>query len=289
MKRKFNIKDYFSEILTGLIVIALLSYLFVGIGIKEKLDDEFWTLFGIGFIIMIAITSIWYPNAKTRAKLKDKNFRNQQLEYSLLVDKVVKTNNFKGLKKFCDYASSQNKITKIENVLIRLNIDFDLFNKYKKDIRLIEKDTQLSDKQKKKLKKLIVNGVKYSKINSNKVTTAIDNVKECYDIKSQEKAYDVKTLTAKIITSILCTLGFAMIAFTGTGFTLGKLAQILTWICLIAWNICQSIITGTKSISVFRADFYKKLRTFLEEFFASEYADKSVEWTRPKITEDENN
>lgn len=289
MKNKFNIKNYVSEILTILIVIALISYLFVGIGIQQKFDSEFWTLFGVGFAIMIAITSIWYPNAKTKAKLKDKNYKNQQLEYSLLVDRVVKTNNFKGLKKFCEYASGQNKITKIENVLIKLNIDFDVYNKYKKDIRLIEKDTQLSDKQKAKLKKLIINGVKYSKVNPNKVTTAIDNIKECYDVKSQEKAYDVKTLTAKILTSVLCTFGFAMIVFTGTGFTLGKLAQILTWLCMIAWNICQSIMTGTKSISIFRADFYKKLRTFLEEFFASEYADNSIEWNRPKITDDENN
>lgn len=284
--KKFDIKNYLGEIFTGLIVVALISYLFVEIGIQAKFDEEFWTLFGIGFAIMVAITSIWYPTAKQKAKLKDKNFKNQRLEYSILVDRVVKTNNFKGLKKFCDYATEQNKIDKIKNALAKINVDYSVFEKCKKDLKLIDKE-QLDDKQKKKLRHLVLHGVKYSFINYSKVTTAIDDIKEHYDVKSEEKSYDRKILTAKIVTSVLCAFGFAMIVFTGTGFSLGKLAQIISWLCMIAWNICQSLSTGTKSITIHRANYYKKLRTFLEEFFSSEYADTSVDWERPNIKDDE--
>lgn len=285
--RKIDIKNHLGEIFTGLIVVALFSYLFVGIGIKTTLNEEFWTIFGIGMAIMLAITSIWYPSAKSKAKLKDKNFKNQRLEYSILVDKVVKTNNFKGLREFCDYATEQNKIERIKAVLAKINVDYDTYLKYYDDISLIAQDKQLDELQKKKLLKLIQKGVTYTIINPNKVTTAIDNIKEPYDTKNGEKAFDTITLSAKILTSVLCSFGFAMIVFTGTGFTLGKLAQIFSWIVLIAWNICQSISAGTKSITIYRANFYKKLRTFLEEFFASTYADNSIAWTRPNIKDED--
>jgi len=284
--KKFDIKNYLGEIFTGLIIVALLSYLFVGIGIKAKFDEEFWVLFGIGFAIMIAITSIWYPTAKQKAKVKDKNFKNQRLEYSILVDRVVKTNNFKGLKSFCEDATNQNKTDNIKAVLAKINIDYDVYERCKKDLKLIEKE-QLEEKQKKKLKKLILYGVHYSIINYSKVTTAIDNIKEHYDVKNEEKKYDVKVLVAKILTSVLCSFGFAMIFFTGQGFTFGKLAQMVTWLVLIFWNICQSVSTGSKSITIHRANYYKKLRTFLEEFFASEYADNTITWERPNITDED--
>src|SRR5574344_479829 len=284
--KKFDIKNYLGEIFTGLIVVALISYLFVGIGIQAQFDEEFWTLFGIGFSIMIAITSIWYPTAKQKAKAKDKNFKSQRLEYSILVDKVVKTNNFKGLKGFCEFATDQNKIDKIKAQLAKINIDYDVYEKCKKDLKLIDKE-QLDDKQKKKLKNVILYGVRYSIINYSRVTTAIDNIKEHYDVRSEEQSYDRKVLIAKIMTSILCSFGFAMIVFTGQGFTLGKLAQIFTWLCLIAWNICQAISTGTKSITIYRANYYKKLRTFLDEFFSSEYADKTTTYERPNIKDED--
>lgn len=284
--KKFDIKNYLGEIFTGLIVVALISYLFVGISFEAKFDEQFWTLFGIGFAIMIAITSIWYPTAKQKAKLKDKNFKNQRLEYSILVDRVVKTNNFKGLKKFCEYATEENKKAKIKSVLAKINVDYTIYEKCKKDIKLVDKE-QLEEKQKKKLKKLILHGVSYSIINDSKITTAIDNIKEPHDVKNEESAYDRRVLIAKIMTSILLTMGFAMIVFTGQGFTLGKLAQIFSWLCLIAWNICQSISTGSKSITIYRANYFKKLRTFLEEFFSSDYADTTVQWTRPEISNED--
>lgn len=285
--KKIDIKNHLGEIFTVIIVVALFSYLFVNIGIKSSLDEEFWTLFGVGFAIMIAITSIWYPTAKNKAKLKDKNFKNQRLEYSILVDRVVKTNNFKGLKDFCEYATNENKTERIKAVLAKINIDYDVYLKYVKDIDLLKEDKTLDEEQKNKLLKLIKKGVKFTIINPGKVTTAIDKIKEHYDIKSEEQKFDAITLGSKILTSILCSIMLAMIVFTGTGFTLGKLAQILSWVMMIAWNICQSINSGTKSITIYRANFYKKLRTFLEEFFASEFADKTVEWQRPNVKDED--
>lgn len=285
--KKIDIKNHLGEIFTLIIVVALFSYLFVNIGIKSSLDEEFWTLFGVGFAIMVAITSIWYPTAKNKAKLKDKNFKNQRLEYSILVDRVVKTNNFKGLKDFCDYATNENKTERIKAVLVKINVDYDVYLKYAKNTDLLKEDKTLDDEQKNKLLQLIKKGVRFTIINPGKVTTAIDKIKEHYDIRSEEQKFDAITLTSKIITSILCAVMLAMIVFTGTGFTLGKLAQILSWVIMIAWNICQSINSGTKSITIYRANYYKKLRTFLEEFFASEFADKTAEWQRPNIKEED--
>lgn len=285
--KKIDIKNHLGEIFTLIIVVALFSYLFVNIGIKSSLDEEFWTLFGVGFAIMVAITSIWYPTAKNKAKLKDKNFKNQRLEYSILVDRVVKTNNFKGLKDFCDYATNENKTERIKAVLAKINVDYDVYLKYVKNTDLLKEDKTLDDEQKNKLLQLIKKGVKFTIINPGKVTTAIDKIKEHYDIRSEEQKFDAITLSSKIITSILCSVMLALIVFTGTGFTLGKLAQILSWVIMIAWNICQSINSGTKSITIYRANYYKKLRTFLEEFFASEFADNTAEWQRPNIKEED--
>lgn len=285
--KKIDIKNHLGEIFTLIIVVALFSYLFVNIGIKSSLDEEFWTLFGVGFAIMVAITSIWYPTAKNKAKLKDKNFKNQRLEYSILVDRVVKTNNFKGLKDFCDYATNENKTERIKAVLAKINVDYDVYLKYVKNTDLLKEDKTLDDEQKNKLLQLIKKGVKFTIINPGKVTTAIDKIKEHYDIRSEEQRFDAITLSSKIITSILCSVMLALIVFTGTGFTLGKLAQILSWVIMIAWNICQSINSGTKSITIYRANYYKKLRTFLEEFFASEFADNTIAWQRPTIKDED--
>jgi len=153
--KKIDIKNHLGEIFTLIIVVALFSYLFVNIGIKSSLDEEFWTLFGVGFAIMVAITSIWYPTAKNKAKLKDKNFKNQRLEYSILVDRVVKTNNFKGLKDFCDYATNENKTERIKAVLAKINVDYDVYLKYVKNTDLLKEDKTLDDEQKNKLLQLI--------------------------------------------------------------------------------------------------------------------------------------
>ena len=83
--------------------------------------------------------------------------------------------------------------------------------------------------------------------------------------------------------AVICAFGLAMIAFTGKGFDVGKLAQMLTWLIMIVWNLITALNNGKTSIKVHRTNYYKKLRAFLEEFFESEYCDNSVDWTRPKL------
>ena len=64
-------------------------------------------------------------------------------------------------------------------------------------------------------------------------------------------------------------MGF--IIFTIYGFTWTSIAQLLTWLVLIFWNIFTSYNAGYKAISIKRMEYYKKLKTFLEEFISSEY------------------
>lgn len=292
-----EIRNYAGQIFTGLIILALISYLFVGIGFKPHFDNEFWTLFGINFAIMLSMTTIWYPISKQKEELKNKKYKKERLEYSILVKRVNDTCNFKGLKSFCGKATETNKNDAIKYKLSKRNIDFDLYEKYKDNVVEVVNEPSLDDKQKKHLIKIIRDGVSfrflfwrfngYETINHNSVITAIDKTKSTYDTTNEEKAFDKKVYFAKIATSILISIGFAMIVFTGRGFSLAKLAQIITWIGLIAWNVFTAIENGRKSIDIHRTNFFKKLRGFLEEFCASDDYDKTIEWTRPAIKEEE--
>ena len=99
-----DIKNYLAEILTGIIIIALIIYSFVGMGLKDTIDDNFWTAFAVNLSIMLLITSIWFPSAKQKAQYNDTGYLNQRKAYGLLVDKIIDTNNQKGLSRFCEYA-----------------------------------------------------------------------------------------------------------------------------------------------------------------------------------------
>lgn len=289
-------KSYVGHIFTSVIILVLFSYLFVGVGLNFEFGQQFWTMFLIGFAIMIAITTIWYPIAKQKEELENKFYNKQRTEYSLLVKRVSDTNNFKCLKSFCEYATEENRLEMIKQKLSKDNIDFEMFEKYSKDINALKDEQNLDDKQKKVLKHIILRGLSYrilfwkrmgyERINHNKITTGIDEVKAPYDVQNDEKRFDKRVFTAKIITSVLCSFGFAMIVFDGKGFDLGKLAQILTWLALIVWNVFSAINNGKKSISIHRTNFFKKLRTFLEEFCGSEYYDNSIKWERPVLKEE---
>lgn len=291
-------KNYIGYIFTSVIILVLFSYLFVGIGLNFNLSTDFWTMFLIGFAIMVAITTIWYPIAKQKEEQQNSQYKKQRLEYSLLVNRVTETNNFKGLTKFCEYASERNKVDILKQKLAKDNIDYDMFLKYSKDIQALEEEKNLDEKQKKILKHTILRGLShrflfwkssgYEKINHNKITTGIDDVKATYDVTNDEKKFDKRVMFAKVLTSILCSFGFAMIVITGKGFDLGKLAQILTWLGLILWNVFSAINNGKKSVAVHKTNFFKKLRTFLEEFCGSEYYDNTITWTRPKVKEEVN-
>lgn len=276
MKEKVGgIKNYIAEMFTGIIVIALAIYSFVGIGLKDAIDNTFWVSFAVNLGIMILVTSVWYPSAKSKAQIKDEGYLAQRKKYGELVQKIVDTNNQKNLKIFCDYATEQNRIFKIKQALVHINVDYDVYQKYLKEPFKIKDDQSLSKKQKKNLLKLIQNGVRVKRISHSKIITGIKESKLQYDTISGETKYDVFKLTSKIFISVCSSIFMAYIAFSLFGFTWESVAQLFTWLIMICWNIFTSYTTGYKSISIKRADYYKKLKTYLEEFVSSEYFDRN--------------
>lgn len=269
-----DIKNYLAEILTGIIIVALIIYSFVGMGLKDTIDDNFWTAFAVNLSIMLLITSIWFPSAKQKAQYNDTGYLNQRKAYGLLVDKIIDTNNQKGLARFCEYATEQNKICKIKQKLIKINVDYDVYLHYKDSPSLIytEKDyIELSNKQKKALEKLIINGVYVKAIDYSSIITGIKGSKYKYDTNSGERKYDTLKISTKIFVSAFSSIFMAYIAFSLFGFSWESVAQLTMWLIMIVWNIFTSYQAGYKSISIKRCDYYKKLKTFLEEFVSSEY------------------
>lgn len=299
MKIKEQLKGFRNGIataFTSVLMLILISYLFVEIGLDTQLDADFWTTFVINFSIMLAITTIWHTTTKQKEAERNLQYKNQRLAYSVLMQRVSETNNFKGLKKFCEDATEKNRISKIKHKLDKYNIDFNVYQKYEKDLGCIDADEYLSDEQKTVLKHVITNGLSYKflfwrfkgykTITDNQITNANDSLTQEYDIKNNEKMFDVKTFSLKAISTVLSAFGVAMIVFSGKGFDWAKLAQILTWFGLILFNMFQAICSGKKAI-IYRTNYYKKLRTFLEEFCGSEYYDNSIEWTPPKLKGEE--
>lgn len=281
-----NLKNYVGEALTAVVFLALIVYSFVGIGLKDKIDDGFWTTFAVNFGLMLLITTIWYPEAKRKAQIQDKGYINQRKKYGGYVDRVVATKNQKGLAKFCEYATERNRVFKIQQRLIKINVEYDFYLACLKDVSKIEKNEFLNDKQKKKLKKLIENGVTVKKISYSHIITGIKNAKFNYDTKSGEQKYDTTRISFKIVFSLISAAFTAYIVFMVGGFTWESIAQLFMWAILIIWNMITSYRTGYKSISVFRCEYYKKLRTFLEEFISSEYYDNTIKYEE-KIDEEE--
>lgn len=266
-----RIKNYWSELLTGIIVIGLVFLSFVTIGADPKLDTEFWISLVTNFGIMTLIVSVWYPNAKQKAEMTDVHYKAQRKAYSVLMNKVVSTNNFKGLNEFCEYATERNKTDKIKFKLQAFNVDYSLYLEYKERPFDIQKNEVLTDKQKKKLKKLIEKGVKVKKINPTKITTGIKKIKAHYDVTSGEQKYDSWRIGSKMVISVACSIFMAVIIFSAGGFTWETVAQLFSWLILVGWNCYTSYMAGYKSVSIYRADYFMKLRTFLEEFVGSEY------------------
>jgi ABC-type multidrug transport system fused ATPase/permease subunit len=301
LKIKEQLKGFrngIATVFTSVLMLILISYLFVEIGLDTQLDADFWTTFVVNFAIMLAITTIWYTTTKQKEAERNVQYKNQRVAYSVLMQRVSETNNFKGLKKFCEEATEKNRISKIKNKLEKHNIDYDIYQKYEKDLNGIDADEFLSDEQKTVLKHIITNGLSYKflfwhfkgykTITDNQITNANDGLKQEYDIKNSEKGFDVKTFSLKTVSTILSAFGVAMIVFSGKGFDWAKLAQILTWFGLILFNMFQAVNSGRKAISIHRTNYYKKLRTFLEEFCGSEYYDNSIEWVAPKIKGENN-
>lgn len=266
-----NFKGRLVEIFTSIIILGLAVYSFVGIGLRENIDAGFWTAFGVNFGLMILTMFIWYPEAKKRAEQNDAGYIGQRQKYGELIERITNSNNQKNLHKFCDYATEENRMFKIKQKLIKMNVDFDVYEKYLKKPSKIDEIEELTDKQKKSLKKLIQNGVKVKKISSARIITGIKNSKAKYDITSQEQAYDTTIFSVKIVISILSSVVIAYMVFSTNGFSWESVAQFFTWVIVIFWNTITSYQTGYKSISIKRADYYKKLKTFLEEFVSSEY------------------
>lgn len=287
-------KNYIGQLFTGIIILILISYLFVGVGIKSELDEDFYTRFLIGFTLMLMITSIWYPVAKEKEEFDNKIYKSNRLAYSLLVKKVVDTKNLNGLKNFCDKATILNKNEAIKNKLSKYGIDFSFYEKYKSDFVNLENENLLDNQQKKILKKILLKGVSfkflcfkfngYETITHRKIITALDGETTPYSVRNDEKVFDKKMFTTKILTSILLTAGFALIIYDGKGFSIEKLTQIITWCGMIFWNIFTSINNGKKAISVYRNNFYNKLRSLLEEFCGSEFYDNTITWTEPNVS-----
>lgn len=278
MNKIQGIKNYLGVILTSVIIVALVVYSFVGIGVKDAIDKEFWVSFAVNFGIMLLITSIWYPEAKRKAQYSDAVYLAQRKRYGELVDKVILTNNQRNLAKFCEYATEENRKAKIKQALININVDYDVYLKYLKEPFALKDDTTLSAKQKKKLLALIENGVKVKKISHSKIITGIKSSRLVYETTSEEQRYDVAKIVTKMIVSVVSSVFMAYMVFSLFGFSWASVAQLFTWLILICWNIFTSYQAGYKSISVKRADYYKKLKTFLEEFVSSEYfsGDKAV-------------
>lgn len=264
-------KTRLSEIFTIIIILALAVYSFVGIGMRDKIDEGFWTAFGVNFGLMLLTMSVWYPDAKRKAQRFDAGYLAQRKRYAELVDEITKTNNQKNLHKFCDYATEENRIFKIKQKLIKMNVDFDVYEKYLKKPQKVNEIEELTDKQKKKLKKLIENGIKVKKISSARIITGIKGAKARYDTTSGEQTYDTLMVSLKVVISIVSSIAVAYMVFSQNGFTWESVAQFFAWVIIIFWNAFTSYQSGYKSISVKRTDYYKKLKTFLEEFISSEY------------------
>ena len=267
-------KTRLSEIFTGIIILALLVYSFVGIGMRDKIDEGFWTAFIVNFSLMLLTMFVWYPDAKRKAQQKDVNYIAQRKRYGELVDKITNSNNQKNLHKFCDYATEQNRLFKIKQRLIKMNVDFDVYEKYLKKPSKINELEELTDKQKKKLKKLIQNGVKIKKISEARILTGIKSAKARFDTTSGEQTSDIMFFSFKIVVSIISSIVVAYMIFSTNGFSWESVAQFFTWVIIILWNAMTSYQAGYKSISVKRTDYYKKLKTFLEEFVSSDYYKK---------------
>ena len=271
-----TLKTRLSEIFTAIIILALAIYSFVGIGMRDKIDEGFWTAFGVSFGLMLLTMTVWYPDAKRKAQKFDAGYIAQRKRYGELIDTITTTNNQKNLHKFCDYATEQNRLFKIKQKLIKMNVDFDVYEKYLKKPQKVAEIEELTDKQKKKLKKLIENGVKVKKISSARIITGIKSAKAIYDTNSGEQAYTITIISLKVITSIVSSTIIAYMVFSQNGFTWESVAQFLTWVIIIFWNAFTSYQAGYKSISVKRADYYKKLKTFLEQFISSNYYNKPI-------------
>lgn len=271
-----NVKNYFGEIFTGIVILGLVVYSFVGIGLAEQLSKDFWVVFAVNFSIMILITSIWYPSAKTKAQNQDQNYIAQRVAYGNLVNKIAETNNQKNLNSFCEWATEENRIFKIKQILIKINIDYPTYLSYQKRINDVDKDESLTKRQKRKLKKLIEFGVSVEKISYMKIMTGIKTKNTKYDTTSSEARYDAVKLSSKILISVVSSIFMGFIVFKMYGLSWESVAQLFTWIILIVWNIFTSYSAGYKSISIKRMEYYKKLKTFLEEFVSSEFFNREL-------------
>lgn len=270
-------KNYIGEFLTGVIALALVVYSFVSLGFRNQIDEFFITTFIIGFILMVVITSVWYPNAKQKAQYTDSGYIKQRSGYGGLVDKVTVENKQKNLTQFCEWATEENKVYIIKQKLLKHGIDYDTYTKYEKQPSKIydtingEDEEELTEKQKKFLKKLIENGVNVKLIISTNILTGIKNGKLKYDVSSFETKYDTISIGSKVLTSVASAIVMAFLVFSVGGFSWASIGNLLLWYILMAWNMFTSYQTGYKSISIHRTNYYKKLRTFLEEFVSSEY------------------
>jgi hypothetical protein len=257
---------------TSSLSIAVILLVFLGIGQGKGLDLVFFLLM---FLVQGIMTATWLPEGK---KYGERNalFMEIQKAYNAKIDRIIEEELITNLGEYCNYDFGVRYRNYFTKMLGRVGLSYDVFEKVKNlsvknfivGEMVVGGDKFTFNKiQIKTLKTLIF---KPCPIQANSVETIMGGSEnsEIYGIRDWSKFYEKRYLGVRggfmIITAIIT-------AFLGLKITEG--VTMMMWIQAvlllggIVLSLTSAFLTGEKSKTVYKREFYIDATNFLDGFY----------------------
>lgn len=274
-----KLRQWIAPILTLIMWVIIIMIMAVTLSFIFNRDEYFWTITGVGIVIMVLTNIIWSPTGIEMGENVDKVKTNTRI-YSNRANFIVNNQLFGKLKVWCEKKNDEFLKDTIKHILARYQIDYKYYDEYveKKKAALQQLNetsvqdfdkfkAQFTKNQIKCLEKLFDKQPKFEHLTPDDITKGHGSKNRLVP-KNRENIYRFVNVAGKVIWGILVGIFTAMFVMqTKDDFGLPEVIQIGIWTFTILTNILTSIVNSYKSVTIFRNDYFVEKNDLCADFF----------------------
>lgn len=277
------------EYAVSVLIIAVTAHIVFGSNLQT------WIITAISVVLAVSTYAIWYSDGVERGENTAKVF-NTTLRFNTYAKKIRELQLQDKQREFCKMKNEQHRLDLIIEKLAEYELNLKDLTSYKEqsqiaresairkpklkvgslsigkrlhytDEEFIKMQHRYTPKQLKVLNWLSTHEIKFEKIVPKDLTKSTWKVKGIKPKNTEAKKLPSK-LISKILWGVALGLLTASIAFTRKGaWTMNETIQVVTWAFSISFNIYTSVLTGYKSVTVDRFNYFTEKIELTTEFF----------------------
>jgi hypothetical protein len=253
-------------LLAGVVTLFAIGGVNLSFGLKA-ISAETFIAWGIFMLSAYLIRNIFAIKGTWKGQ-KDLNYRGWLSKVGRSLKEVRKNLTFAQKREFCKDATQKEKEAKLEYLLLNKKIDNYFYEnalRNKKDIKeWLKKQNELSWRQKRTLRKIVIKGVKVKPHNVNELNTSVEsNLVRVYDLKDHTAQAKRKDLLVWLITASVVFLGLSSIIISASQNIIVAIAQSVIMLLSLSWNAFNSYIKHIGYITNEKVQFLQRKDNFL--------------------------